>query len=148
MGDAASAAAMQSLPSLEVREALVRLAESLGHRPIPSNELCALQQLAQGEALTLERGRLAIAAMRAAIPCFSLAALHAAQALVNLLSRSPDAGAVASDARSVPASATIPVEPPSISHPLLAEAYLVLGQVHAARRAGRAALIALDAARR
>ncbi|MDQ1301461.1 MAG: hypothetical protein QG637_1383, partial [Chloroflexota bacterium] len=125
MGDVAAAPTTPPLRLVEGTAALARLAEHLALAAPLTAESCALIELAQGARPAPLRLSGALAAIRSAIPRFSLAAAQAAQALVDLLAAP---GASASAGR-------------------MAEAYLDLGQAHAARRAGREAAAAAARAR-
>jgi CHAT domain-containing protein/tetratricopeptide (TPR) repeat protein len=121
VGEVASATTQQPLPLVEGPAALARLAAGLA----PPTETRALVELAQGAPADPHRLRLALAAIRSAIPRFPSAVVQAAQALVNLLD--------------------VPGTSASAWH--VAEAHLVLGQAHAARRSGCEAAAAASHAR-
>jgi tetratricopeptide (TPR) repeat protein len=126
MGDVGSAATTQPpWPPGEGAAPLARLAERLAAGPIVTAEANALVELAQGAPPDPQRLSFALAAIRSAIPRFSLAAVQAAQSLVNLLD--------------------VPGTSASAWH--VADAYLLLSQAHAARRAGREAAAAAACAR-
>lgn len=125
MTGAVAAEPAQAASSVEASAALARLAGRLAEEGALSPEGRALVELAQAAPLDAPRVRLAIAALRSALPRFSLAATQAAAGLVVLLS---------ADCTPHPSA-------------LLAEAYLTVGQAHALRRAGRDADAAAAQAR-